>query len=104
MPISFVRSVTVTSMMFITPMPPTSRPIELSTTITSAVIAVTLRNSSIICSAVEIQKLSGSLYFTRRSGAQHPRTSSIACGSMPPCAVTTSMCSRAFGNIFRIVK
>ena len=39
-PISRVRSVTDTSMMFITPMPPTSRPMELSTTITSAVTEV----------------------------------------------------------------
>ena len=43
-PISRVRSVTDTSMMFITPMPPTSRPIELSTTITSATTEVSERN------------------------------------------------------------
>ena len=48
MPISRVRSVTETSMMFITPMPPTSSPMELSTTITSATIAVTLWNCSTI--------------------------------------------------------
>ena len=35
-PISRVRSVTETSMMFITPIPPISRPMELSTTTTSA--------------------------------------------------------------------
>ncbi len=56
MPISLVRSVTDTSMMFITPMPPTSRPMELSTTITSATVEVMLRNCSSICSPVEIQK------------------------------------------------
>ena len=47
-PISRVRSVTDTSMMFITPMPPTSSPMELSTTITSATMEVTLRNCSTI--------------------------------------------------------
>ena len=37
-PISRVRSVTETSMMFITPMPPTSRPMEEITTMTSATV------------------------------------------------------------------
>ena len=48
-PISRVRSVTETSMMFITPMPPTSSPMELSTTITSVTMAVTERNCSTNC-------------------------------------------------------
>ena len=39
-------------MMFITPMPPTSSPMELMMIITSATVAVTLWNCSIICSAV----------------------------------------------------
>jgi hypothetical protein len=56
-----VRSVTDTSMIFITPMPPTSRPMELSTTITRNVMAVIWRKSSTICSAVESAKLSGLL-------------------------------------------
>ena len=48
-------------MMFITPMPPTSSPIELSTTITRNVTAVIWRKSATICSAVESAKLSGLL-------------------------------------------
>ena len=60
-PISRVRSVTLTSMMFITPMPPTSKPIELRITITSATMAVTLWNCSIICSAVVMAKVSAPL-------------------------------------------
>ena len=48
-------------MMFITPMPPTSRPIELRITITSATIAVMLWNCSIICSAVAVENVSGAL-------------------------------------------
>ena len=59
MPISYVRSVTETSMMFITPMPPTSSPMELSTAITRNVMAVIWRKSETICSAVESAKLSG---------------------------------------------
>jgi hypothetical protein len=58
-PISCVRSVTETSMMFITPMPPTNRPIELSTAITRNVIAVIWRKSATIWSAVDSAKLSG---------------------------------------------
>jgi hypothetical protein len=50
-PISRVRSVTLTNMMFMTPMPPTSNPIELRITITSATVLVMRRKSSIICSA-----------------------------------------------------
>jgi hypothetical protein len=59
MPISRVRSVTDTSMMFITPMPPTSSPMELRITITSATVPVMRWKSSIICCAVESQKSSG---------------------------------------------
>src|ERR1022692_3299618 len=40
-------------MMFITPMPPTSSPIELRITITSATVPVMRWKSSIICWAVE---------------------------------------------------
>ena len=58
-PISFVRSVTETSMMFITPMPPTSSPMELRTTITRNVMEVIWRNCSTISSAVDRAKLSG---------------------------------------------
>ena len=43
-PISRVRSVTDTSMMFITPMPPTSKPIEEITTMTSATVLMIWRN------------------------------------------------------------
>ena len=43
-PISRVRSVTETSMMFITPMPPTSRPIDETTTITRPTVAMIWRN------------------------------------------------------------
>jgi len=63
-PISRVRSVTETSMMSITPMPPTSRPIEEITTITSATVLIIWRNSSIRDSAVAMPKLSGSLGLT----------------------------------------
>ena len=51
MPISRVRSVTLTNMMFMTPLPPTSNPIEMRITITSATVLVMRRKSSIICSA-----------------------------------------------------
>src|SRR6185369_14165250 len=42
-PISRVRSVTDINMMFITPTPPTSSPIELTTTVTSATALMMLR-------------------------------------------------------------
>src|SRR5579885_2320427 len=48
MPISWVRSVTDTSMMFMTPMPPTSKPMELRTIITRNVMAVIWRKSATI--------------------------------------------------------
>ena len=67
MPISWVRSVTETSMMFITPMPPTSKPIELRTIITRTSSDVICRNCSTICSAVDNAKLSGLLAGTWRS-------------------------------------
>ena len=51
-PISRVRSVTLTSMMFITPTPPISKPIELSTTVATATIATMLWNSCTCISAV----------------------------------------------------
>ena len=58
-PISRVRSVTDTSMMFITPMPPTINPTEETTTIAIAtplrIERKLLRNSSAVCSP----KLSG---------------------------------------------
>ena len=71
MPISRVRSVTLTSMMFITPMPPTSRPIELSTTITSATVAVTLWNCSIICSDGGQVKTVGGVVLVAAAQTQH---------------------------------
>ena len=103
-PISFVRSVTETNMIFITPIPPTSSPIELNTTITIAIIDTTPRNCSTICSAVETEKLSGFDNGTRRSIRSSARTSSIAAGTRPGFAATIIMCSFAVGNSFRIVK
>ena len=51
-PISAVRSVTLTSMMFITPMPPTRSPTLESAMATKPTIAVTLSNCSMNLSAV----------------------------------------------------
>src|SRR5438874_1890216 len=58
-PISRVRCVTDISMMFITPTPPTSRPIELTTEINRATEAVIWRNWSAMAVALEMPKLSG---------------------------------------------
>ena len=57
--ISRVRSVTDTSMMFITPMPPTSRPIEEITTMTNPTVAINWRNWLIRLSALEMPKSAG---------------------------------------------
>ena len=59
-PISRVRSVTETSMMFITPMPPTIKPTEEITTIAIARPPVIERKLSRILSDVCIPKLSSS--------------------------------------------
>ena len=58
-PISRVRSVTDTSMMFITPMPPTIRPTDEITTIATATPPVIERNVWMSDSVVSIPKLSG---------------------------------------------
>ena len=58
------RSVTDTSMMSITPMPPTSSPMEEITTITNPTVQIIWRNSVMRDSAVDTPKLSGSLGFT----------------------------------------
>ena len=57
-PISRVRSVTLTSMMFITPTPPINRPIALRTTVAIATLPTMLWNSLICSSAVATEKLS----------------------------------------------
>src|SRR5229473_451430 len=65
-------------MMFITPTPPTSSPIELMTEINSATDEVIWRNSSAICCALEMPKLSGLLYGTFLRRRSKPRIWSSA--------------------------
>ena len=65
-PISFVRSVTETSMMFITPTPPTTRAIAAMRTMTPEIAFVTACICAIIFSAVKIAKSFGVLKGTFR--------------------------------------
>ena len=60
-PISRVRSVTLTSMMFITPMPPTNRPSAEMAMDISTIMPVILSKFSMMESAVEIVKSSSAL-------------------------------------------
>ena len=70
-PISRVRSVTDTSMMFMTPMPPTSRPMEEITTVTSTTMPMMSRNWLMMDSAVAMPKLSGARGFVAAHPPQH---------------------------------
>ena len=82
-PISRVRWVTDISMMFITPTPPTSSPIELITKTNSATAPVICRNSLVICSALETPKVSGLSRGTLRRRRSRPRISSSAAALRP---------------------
>ena len=90
MPISRVRSTTLTSMMFITPIPPTIRPTEEITTIAIASPAVIERKLSRILSEVSIPKLSLAAKGTWRRTRNVSRTWSLV--SLPTFSLC--LCSR----------
>src|ERR1017187_6819044 len=96
-PISRVRSVTDTSMMFITPMPPTSRPMDEITTMTRPTELMSWRNWPMTLSALEMPKLSGSAAFTRRRRRSSSVTSSLACSILPGWTSTQMKFSLASG-------
>ena len=73
MPISRVRSVTETSMMFMMPMPPTTSDIKAIEPSSIDIIVVVLRRASSICETLRTAKSSGSpgiiLWRSRRSAS-----------------------------------
>ena len=82
-PISRVRSVTETSMMFITPMPPTNNPIEEITTITSAYGTddlAELPDQGFGTGDAEILRIGG---YAPRRRRRSSVTSSFACSIFP---------------------
>ena len=105
MPISRVRSVTDTSMMFITPMPPTSKPIELEDHHHQRHRAGDLAELSTICSAVEsaevVRLVEGHLPLDAQD---HPHLVDRAFASMPGLAMDDQQFSFALGNSLCMVK
>ena len=75
-PISRVRSVTETSMMFMMPMPAASNAIELTTATPTRTVRVKALNWAIKESLEAMSKLSGSPGGTLRMMRSRPRTSS----------------------------
>ena len=104
-PISCVRSVTLTSMMFITPIPPTSRlTLEMAIAI-RPIAAVMPSNCWMIRSAVERSKFDGSFARTPRRRRSISSTWSSAVGSWPLWArMTSSIQSLACGATMRPVR
>ena len=104
-PISCVRSVTLTSMMFITPIPPTRRlTLEMAIAI-RPMAAVMPSNCWMMRSAVERSKLDGWLERTPRRRRSTSSAWSSATGSSPLRArITSSTQSLALGATMRPVR
>ena len=101
-PISRVLSVTETSMMFITPIPPTNNPTPEMAMAIRPTAAVIESNCSMNRSEVVRSKFLGSLGFTARRRRSTLSTSSSAFLSMPAFAWIRSRCLSSQGIIFFI--